>query len=524
MSFWHTIFDQGYVTEDIVNHKYDGSGTEEDPWQVTWMEHDARDPMNYGFATKWLITLLVGVDTLAIALTSSAYSGGIVEVTKDFNVTQEIGLLGIALFVLGFAVGPLVWAPLSEVYGRRYIMIASAATLTAFTAATTGAQNIQTLIVLRFFAGAAGSAPGLFCAAPFLGPALGPIIGGFLSESAGWRWVEGAMAIVSAFLGSLCVLFLPETYAPVLLRKRAQRLAEMTGDVYRSKLDISKGRPQIGAALKEALSRPWILLFREPIVLLLSIYLAIVYGILYMLFAAFPIVYAQERGWSEGMSGLAFVGVLVGIIFSAAAVFPNFFWYRRKTVQAGGRLAPEMRLPASFFGAIILPAGIFWFAWTNDPSNHWAISIAAGVPLGFGMVMVFLPVLNYLIDAYTIFSASVLAANASLRSMFGFAFPLFTTPMFKSLGIHWGGLSSGLPGGGMYSPAIFVLLLRPSYPEALPVCCQVGGCDGKAVWQGKDAEEDVCRDSVRSDQSASYLNGTFLSFTWLSFRFIISYE
>lgn len=162
-----------------------------------------------------------------------------------------------------------------------------------------------------------------------------------------------------------------------------------------------------------------------------------------MLFAAFPIVYSEKRGWSEGMSGLAFVGVLIGIIFSAAAVFPNFFWYKKKTIQAGGRLAPEMRLPASFFGAVCLPAGIFWFAWTNDPSKHWAISIAAGVPLGFGMVMVFLPVLNYLIDAYTIFAASVLAANASLRSLFGAAFPLFTTPMFDNLGIHWG---SSVPG------------------------------------------------------------------------------
>lgn len=299
MPFWRTIFDQGHVSEDVVSYKYDGSGTEEDPWQVTWMDNDTRDPLQYRFATKWLITLLVGVDTLAIALTSSAYSGGIVEVVKDFKVSEEIALLGISLFVLGFALGPLVWAPLSEVYGRRYIMIASAGTLTAFTAATTGSQNIQTLIILRFFGGAAGSAPfavaggviadcfptvsrglasGLFCAAPFLGPALGPIIGGFLSESAGWRWVEGLVAIFSALLGFICVFFLPETYAPVLLRKRAERLSLLTGNVYRSKVDISKGKPKLVATLKEALSRPWILLFREPIVLLLSIYLAIVYG------------------------------------------------------------------------------------------------------------------------------------------------------------------------------------------------------------------------------------------------------
>jgi hypothetical protein len=155
------------------------------------------------------------------------------------------------------------------------------------------------------------------------------------------------------------------------------------------------------------------------------------------MFAAFPIVYEVERGWSEGVTGLSFLGILVGIIFSTLATFPTYFMYKKKVLSTPGRVAPEERLPASFWGAIALPVGLFWFAWTNSPSIHWMVSIAAGVPFGFGMVMVFLPVLNYLIDAYTIYAASVLAANAALRSIFGAAFPLFTTPMYKNLGIHW---------------------------------------------------------------------------------------
>lgn len=150
-----------------------------------------------------------------------------------------------------------------------------------------------------------------------------------------------------------------------------------------------------------------------------------------------PIVYQTERGWSEGLGGLSFLGITVGILLSVAAMFPIYFDYRNKTLAAGGRLAPEQRLPGAMIGSISLPAGLFWFAWTNSPSVHWMASIAAGVPLGFGMVMVFLPVLNYLIDAYTIYAASVLAANASLRSIFGAIFPLFTTYMYKNLGIHW---------------------------------------------------------------------------------------
>lgn len=155
------------------------------------------------------------------------------------------------------------------------------------------------------------------------------------------------------------------------------------------------------------------------------------------MFAAFPIVYEKGRGWSEGITGLSFIGILIGIILSTICTFPMYFRYKKKALSAPGRLSPEERLPDSFYGAIALPIGLFWFAWTNSPSIHWAVSIAAGIPFGFGMVMVFLPVLNYLIDAYTIYAASVLAANAALRSFFGAAFPLFTTPMYENLGIHW---------------------------------------------------------------------------------------
>lgn len=131
------------------------------------------------------------------------------------------------------------------------------------------------------------------------------------------------------------------------------------------------------------------------------------------------------------------MGILVGILFAVVATFPIYFRYKEKVLSTPGRVAPEARLPDAFIGAIALVVGLFWFAWTNSPSIHWMASIAAGVPFGFGMVMVFLPVLNYLIDAYTIYAASVLAANAALRSIFGAAFPLFTTPMYKNLGIHW---------------------------------------------------------------------------------------
>ncbi|GFF40877.1 uncharacterized MFS-type transporter C530.15c [Aspergillus udagawae] len=456
--YWRLVFDQKVVTDEVINHPYAGRGTDDDPFVVVWIPGDSRNPMNFSSILKWSLTILVSLTTLTIALISSAYSGGMAQVMKELGSSREVTTLGISLFVLGFAFGPLIWAPMSEVFGRRNVFTITFCLLTAFNAGCAGSENIQTLIILRFLAGFFGSSPfgnaggsiadmfpaakrgiaiSLFSAAPLCGPAIGPIIGGFLGSGAGWRWVEGFLAIFSGVIWICLCVFLPETYAPVLLRRRAEKLSELSGKVYRSKLDIERGKLSLQQTLTTALSRPWRLLFREPIVFLFCIYMAIIYGILYLCFAAFPIVFQEARGWNEGIGGLAFLGILVGMIIGVIYTFPENMHYAKLCRQTTGRLPPEVRLPPSIVGAIALPIGLFWFAWTNSPSIHWMASIAAGAPFGFGLVLVFLSVFNYLIDAYTIYSASVLAANSALRSLFGAAFPLFTSYLYSGLGIHW---------------------------------------------------------------------------------------
>jgi len=455
---WKLVFDQAHVTSEVLEWKYKGSGTEEDPYVVEYIENDPRNPMLFSQTKKWLITMLVAVATLAVAFVSSAYSGGIAQVLAQFSIGDEVATLGISLFVLGFAIGPLLWAPMSELYGRQVLFIGTYAMLTAFNAGAAGSQNIQTLLILRFFAGAFGSSPltnaggviadmfaadqrglamSVFAAAPFLGPTIGPIVGGFLGETKGWRWVEGLMAIFTGALWIIGSLTIPETYSPVILRRRAAKLSKITGKVYKSKMEVDHGAKSISSEFKTALSRPWILLFSEPIVLLLSIYMAIIYGTLYMLFSAFPIVFQQDRGWSPGIGGLAFIGVAVGMIIAVIYSIWDNKRYAAIDIKYKGNAPPEARLPPTMIGSIGLPIGMFWFAWTNYPSIHWSVCIIGTAPFGFGMVLVFLSIMNYLIDSYVIYAASVLAANSVLRSLFGAAFPLFTTYMFKNLGIHW---------------------------------------------------------------------------------------
>ncbi|CAI7602674.1 unnamed protein product [Penicillium glandicola] len=438
---WHLALKTD-ISEQIVSHQYTGSGTEEDPYVVFWLTDDQLNPFAFSKCSKWTITIIVSLATLAVSLISSAYTGGLVEVVESLHTSQELTLLGVSVYVVGFAVGPLLWAPLSETYGPG----------------AAASPNIQSLIIFRFLAGSFGSAPmaisggviadtfpavergfaaGLYGGAPFMGPALGPVIGGFLAEGAGWRSVEWLLVAFSGTILLMMYLLLPETYAPVLLRKRAQALSKITGHVYLSKVDMEQGKLPMSKRLRVALSRPWVLLFCEPIVLLLSLYLSIIYGTLYMFLAAYPIVFEEVRGWSEGTTGLTFLGVMIGILCATAYTIPMYQRYKKKSLQSKSHLPPEARLPDAFLGAIALPVGLFWFAWTNFPSIHWIVPVTAGIPFGFGMVTVFLAVLNFLVDAYTIYAASVLAANSLLRSMFGAAFPLFTGYMYRSLGIHW---------------------------------------------------------------------------------------
>lgn len=247
---------------------------------------------------------------------------------------------------------------------------------------------------------------------------------GFLGAFSGVVWIIGSLLI-------------PETYAPVLLRRRAEKLSKLSGKIYRSKLEVDQGKVSLKESFKVALSRPWLLLFREPIVFLLSLYMAIVYGTLYMLFAAYPIVFEGVRGWNQGVGSLPFLGIMVGMLMAVAYSIWDNKRYIRVQDENDGFAPPEARLAPCLIASIAIPVGLFWFAWTNYPSVHWMAPIAAGVPFGFGMVLVFLGIMNYLIDAYTIFAASVLAANSVLRSCFGAAFPLFTTYMYQDLGIHW---------------------------------------------------------------------------------------
>ncbi|OAP64666.1 hypothetical protein AYL99_00638 [Fonsecaea erecta] len=505
---WRLVASQSLITDEVLNHRYKGSGTEEDPYIVEFIPSDPRNPMEFPDWKKWALTVTVALATLAVAFVSTAYTASTEQIIEAFGCSLEVATLGVSLFVLGFAIGPLLWAPLSELYGRQVLFFGTYAVLTAFNAGAAGANSIAGLIVMRFLAGTFGASPltnaggviadmfpanqrglgmSIFAAAPFLGPTIGPVVGGFIAETVGWRWVEGVMAIFTGLLWIFGALVIPETYAPVILSRRAKALTKRTGKLYISAIERRQGKVTPQAAFSKALSRPWVLLFLEPIVLLISIYMAILYGTLYMLFGAFPIVFEEERGWSQGIGGLAFSGVAVGMISGVLYAIYDNKRYARVEAEQGGEAPAEARLPPAAVGAIAIPIGMFWFAWTNYPSIHWIVCIMASAPFGFGMVNVFLACMNYLIDAYTIYAASVLAANSVLRSLFGAVFPLFTVQMFHNLGIHW---ASSIPAFLALACAPFPFVFY-KYGESIRMKCKYAAQAHEVMQQIRSQNREV---------------------------------
>lgn len=231
---------------------------------------------------------------------------------------------------------------------------------------------------------------------------------------------------------------LPETSASNILYRRTVRLRAVTGNsALKCASELEAEGMSASEGIQMALVRPFTLSFLEPICLLLNLYIALIYGLLYLWFESFPIVFIGIYGFTEGTLGLAYLGIFVG----AFVVLPPFFWYLHKYTEPqfneNGELKPELRLPPSFVGAFCIPLCMFMFGWTSRASIPWIVPIIASSFFSIGAFLLFNSVLNYLGDAYPKYVSSVYAANDLMRSSFGAAFPLFGGAMFRNLGTAW---------------------------------------------------------------------------------------
>jgi MFS transporter, DHA1 family, multidrug resistance protein len=262
--------------------------------------------------------------------------------------------------------------------------------------------------------------------------------GGFIVDSyLGWRWTAWITLIAAGFFSIVAFLIVPETFGPVILQQRAARLRTETKNwAYHSALD--ENPPTLKDIVFRYAMRPFQMLILEPILVCITIYLALIYGIMYLLFEAFPYSFQEIRGWkSAGVAALPFLGILIGVVLGCA-----YITYVTKTrfaarLKKEGRVIPEERLVPMFAGSIVLPIGLFWFGWTSNKDIIWVPQALSAIPIGFGILIIFMQGLNYIIDVYLMFANSGIAANTLVRSLVGGGFPLFADQMYERLGVPW---------------------------------------------------------------------------------------
>ncbi|KAJ5294613.1 hypothetical protein N7508_009434 [Penicillium antarcticum] len=383
---------------------------------------DPYHPQNWNLSKKLFTSTLVCSGTFIVSLTSAIFAPGIDKASKEFGVGKEVGILGTTLYVLGFASGPLIWAPASELRGRKWPLTAGMLGGGIFTIASAVAKDIQTLIICRFFAGLFGASqltvvPGvladlysnatrgaaisLYALTVFLGPFIAPFTGGFIASSyLGWRWTLYIPAIFSLFNGAISVVFLSETYPPCLLVTKAAAIRKESGNwgirAKQEELEID-----VADLVEKYFTRPVRLLFTEPIILVVSLYMSFIYGLVYALLEAYPFVFEHVYGMSPGIAGLMFIGLSIGVVLACSFILFQQVTYAKKLEENKGVAVPEWRLAPTLLGAPVFTIGLFWFGWTGFTSSiHWAAPAAAGIFIGFGVLCIFLPCFNYLVDSY----------------------------------------------------------------------------------------------------------------------------
>ncbi|GAA5974705.1 hypothetical protein JCM5350_001257 [Sporobolomyces pararoseus] len=435
---------------------------------VQWKgSDDPANPLNWSNARRMTSTLIVAAFTLVAPLSSSAIAPAAPQVGRALGINSEFELSMVtSIFVLGFAIGPLVLAPASELYGRVRVLQYANAFYIVFNLVCAFAKTKGQFIAFRFLAGLGGGVPlaigagvlsdlwrpeergrsaALYSLAPLVGPALGPVIGGFAATiSTGWQWVFWSTTMFSALVQVLGFFLLRETYHPVLLNNQASQIKksmglEETSNKVQTIFEIKGGgKKKPLEVFERGMLRPWVLVWHEPILQVIALYMSLLYGIIYLMLVSTTEIFETVYNESVGIAGLNFIAM--GLGFAAAAQGGARLLdiiYRKLKVRYNSPGRPEFRIPFQFPAAGLMPLGLLLYGWGAEKALHWIVTDIGLFLVSFAMILVFQSSQMYLIDAFTLHAASAIAAAVCLRSIFGFALPLAAPYMFRSLGYGW---------------------------------------------------------------------------------------
>ncbi|APA07137.1 hypothetical protein sscle_02g019070 [Sclerotinia sclerotiorum 1980 UF-70] len=450
--------------ENNVRHDDIRTTGQTDADLVEFAPNDPENPLNWASWRKWSIVLSLTIANFSCLWVASGYSPAIPNFQQKFGTSAEVATLPLVIYVLGLGFGPMLLAPLSEYYGRTPVYLANFFITTLLLLGTALVDNLPGFVVLRFITGFFASASitniggtiadmfhhehtgmplAIYTITSAGGSASGVFVFSFIAQLHGLHGVLWAMCgATGAFFLLLCLsLSLNETRHSVILRRRAARLRKETGN---QNLDVplemrTQPATQVFAT---ALTRPFHLLFTEPVILFTATYNGYLFGIAFLFNGAFTVVFSDGYGFNTIETGLANLGVCVGALIGPITHMWQERYYIRRVTAADGTIKniPEARVQLSMVGSVVYPISLFWFAWSAQPGHiHWIVPMIASVFYGWSFYTIIQMTFMYIEDTYKVYAASALAGVCFARNMIGGTFPLFGTQMFNALGVHWAG-------------------------------------------------------------------------------------
>ncbi|RAK99992.1 MFS transporter [Aspergillus ibericus CBS 121593] len=417
---------------------------------------DPANAQNWSVRKKIYNTAVPSVLCLLISFGLAIYSPSHSHVQAAFHTSSTKSLLPFTMYVYGLAFGPMIAAPISETYGRRYVYLVMTPLAMLFVLGAGFSNNLASLAVCRLLAGMFISAPlavgagtimdmwsgpatgrgvTILMTIAFMGPALGSLVGGWVAEYKSWRWSQWT----TLFLGAACWAFslgAQESYSHPILRRRAAKLGLSVPPS-----PVPRGLAGIRMMFTVTLARPVYMLLTEPIVALCSLYSSLNFSVLFCFLACVPLVYTDVYGFTPGQCGLVFISLALGCAIGCLGLLVTDQYtmaQHRRHYPEGLNPPPERVLWGAMLASPVMPAALFWFAWTSTRHVHWMSSIVAIGLFGCSNIMIFVSTALYLTRVYGATSgASALAANGLLRYGIGGSFPLFTLAMYHNLGYSW---------------------------------------------------------------------------------------
>ncbi|RHZ69160.1 hypothetical protein CDV55_104414 [Aspergillus turcosus] len=490
-------------------------------------------PPNWSSKRKWMIVIVLSLMSLMVNMSLVICAPASSAIAYDFgNHDSFLSVIYITVPNLGQVISPLYVGPLSERLGRMPVCHFFNALFLIFTMVAGFSNSLPMVIVFRFLAGSSiasiclnpaitgdlfaikkrGSAMSITSMIPILGTAVGPIAGGYITQYLSWRWTFWMMAIITGGVSILMALVLKESYVPVIRRKALRKASSNQERVSSSSKYLTGWNMATVKALALLVIRPFVILSRSRIAVLMGLYLAILFAYISLVAATLATIFQEVYGFSESQSGLVYIALTIGTL--SGALMCNFtldYFLQRglpftKPVAHAGTATmprPENRLIPIIPAMLVFPVGLLLYGWSLQRHFHWIVPTIATVLCGFSLSSSTTPIMNYLVDVFGDRAASAVAAVLPLRYIAGAFLPVAAPYMYATLGYGWGNslLAFVLC---VVAPIPLLVIVQPQRMRALTAHSHAGiGAAGDSTGIISEAEQlnDVSESSpLLSDQ------------------------